>query len=324
MPQSRKSQINLMSTPYYHCISRCVRRAYLCGKDKATGKSYEHRRQWVEDKLLFLAQIFAIQVCAYAVMSNHTHVVLHVDKKATQNWTTKEILSRWHHLFNGTLLTQSYVNGELLTEVELLSVEDMARIYQERLCDISWFMRALNEPIARKANKEDECTGRFWEGRFKCQALLDERALLACMSYVDLNPIRAGIAKTPEESDYTSIKRRMMRALKPQQQEELMAFSERKLDKDKSSLPFDLTSYIELVSSTARSLIEGQLASIVRTKPNLLSRYQLSATNWLIMNQAFTKLFHGPIGEDESLTAFCELQGKKRRSNLKVCQRLLA
>ncbi len=324
MPQSRKSQINLMSTPYYHCISRCVRRAYLCGEDKMTGKSYAHRRVWVEERLLFLAQVFAIQVCAYAVMSNHTHVVLYVDKKATQSWSTKEILNRWHHLFKGTLLSQSYVNGELLTEVELSSVEDMARVYQARLCDISWFMRALNEPIARKANKEDECTGRFWEGRFKCQALLDERALLACMSYVDLNPIRAGIAKTPEESDYTSIKRRVMRALKPQQQEELMAFSERELSKEKATLPFDLPGYIELVSSTARSLIEGKPAIITKTKPNLLSRYQLSETNWLIMNKAFTKLFHGPVGEDESLTAFCDLQEKRRRSNLTVCRRLLA
>ena len=80
MPTARKSQISLIDTPYYHCITRCVRRAFLCGKDKATGKSYEHRRQWVEDKLLFLGSVFAIDICAYAVMSNHTHLVLHVDE----------------------------------------------------------------------------------------------------------------------------------------------------------------------------------------------------------------------------------------------------
>ena len=98
MPQPRKSQISLIDTPYYHCVSRCVLRSFLCGEDKFTGQSYEHRRGWVEERLLFLSSVFSIGICAYAVMSNHTHVVVCVDKGMAENWSTEEVVKRWHQL----------------------------------------------------------------------------------------------------------------------------------------------------------------------------------------------------------------------------------
>ncbi len=98
MPKPRKSLISLQDTPYYHCISRCVRRAFLCGEDELTGRSYEHRRGWIEDKILYLASVFAIDICAYAVMSNHTHLVLHVNESEAKNWSIREVLERWHRL----------------------------------------------------------------------------------------------------------------------------------------------------------------------------------------------------------------------------------
>ncbi len=91
MPTARKKQVSLSDTKYYHCISRCVRRAFLCGEDRVTGKSYEHRRDWVEEKLLTLARVFCIDVCGYAVMSNHTHVVLYVDDKKAQRISDKRL-----------------------------------------------------------------------------------------------------------------------------------------------------------------------------------------------------------------------------------------
>jgi REP element-mobilizing transposase RayT len=209
MATARKRQISLADTPYYHCVTRCVRRAFLCGEDKVSGQSYEHRRGWIENKLLALTQVFAIDVCAYAVMSNHSHIVLFVDEAQATSWTMEEVLTRWHQLFKGTLLTQQYLRGEALIEPLQKIVLETAEVYRKRLMDISWFMRIINETIAKQANKEDNCTGRFWESRFKSQALLDEAALAACMAYVGLNPVRAKVAPTPERSDFTSIQQRI-------------------------------------------------------------------------------------------------------------------
>lgn len=120
-----------------------------------------------------------------------------------------EILDRWCVLFRGPLLIQSYRDGETLTNDELVSVAEIANIWRKKLSSISWFIRCLNQPIAHQANREDECTGKFWESRFKSQALRSEEALLSCMAYVDLNPVRAGIADTPEDSKYTSLRERL-------------------------------------------------------------------------------------------------------------------
>ena len=93
MTQARKNIISLSDTPFYHCMSRCVRRAFLCGIDHYSGQDYEHRREWLEDKLHCVADVFAIRLCAYAVMSNHYHVVLHVRTDIAQSWTQREVIA---------------------------------------------------------------------------------------------------------------------------------------------------------------------------------------------------------------------------------------
>ena len=335
MPQPRKSQISLIDTPYYHCISRCVRRAFLCGVDERTGNSYEHRRQWVEDRLLFLAQVFAIEVCAFSVMSNHTHVVLFVDEETNKTWTTAEVLTRWHKLFKGTLLTQKYlsfINAQSsdtstpaeFSQTELLTIEQTAQVYRQRLMDISWFMRVLNEGIAREANKEDECTGRFWEGRFKSQALLDESALLSCIAYVDLNPVRAKAANTPETSDFTSIKQRIQYALNKKQPNRLMPFVGDIGKEIQKGLPFELKEYLELVDVTGKCIREDKAGHISENLPNILMRLNINEDNWLTITKQFTKVFHGAVGHEHVLQNFSEHKNRKRRPNVSSCKRLLA
>jgi REP element-mobilizing transposase RayT len=324
MATARKQQVNLIDTPYYHCISRCVRRAFLCGEDKVTGKSYEHRRGWVEDKLLALSQTFSIDICAYAVMSNHTHIVLCVDVEQAKSWSMHEVISRWHQLFKGTLITQQYLRGDKLIKPLQQIVEETAEVYRARLTDISWFIRILNESIAVQANKEDKCTGRFWEGRFKSQALLDEAAVIACMAYVDLNPIRANMATTPETSNHTSIQHRIRVVKKTKQPNLLYPFVGNPRQNLPRGLTFELKDYIELVDLTGRCIREDKCGYIDNNLPSILTRLNISTESWLVLTTQFRKVFHGAVGNPEALTAFCQHQHLKKRAAISVCQKLFA
>lgn len=194
----------------YHCFSRCVRRAFLYGFDPLTGRDFSHRKVWLVDRLRYLAAIFAIEVCAYAVMENHYHTILRTRPDIVASWSDREVATRWLTLFPQRRDTSGVPippDEQLISALELRP--DRIAQLRQRLCSLSWFMGRLNEFIARAANKEDKVKGRFWESRFKCQALLDEAAIAACMVYVDLNPIRAGQARSPEESDFTSIQERI-------------------------------------------------------------------------------------------------------------------
>jgi len=324
MTTARKQLISLADTPYYHCISRCVRRAFLCGEDKNTGQSYEHRRGWVEDKTLTLSQVFSIDVCAYAIMSNHTHLVLFVDEATAKAWSSSEVIDRWHQLFKGTLLTQQFSRGENIPNYLMASLLETVEVYRNRLMDISWFMRLLNQCIATRANQEDNCTGHFWEGRFKSQALLDEAALAACMAYVDLNPVRANIAKTPETSKHTSVKKRVEKAQQGKQPKMLLPFVGNPRKVMPKGLPFELKDYLELIELTGRCIREDKSGYIEENQPALLARLNINPENWLTLSKDFRKLFHGAVGHGDALSNYCEHKGLKRRTNVSCCDKLLA
>ena len=323
MPKPRTTLVSLDATPYYHCVSRCVRRAFLCGEDTFTGKSFEHRRQWIEERLLEITDAFAIEIAAYAIMSNHYHVVLHINRDKALAWSITEVIDHWHRLFNGSVLSQRFVEGEALGQAERDALSEQVNLWRERLMSLSWFMRCVNEPIAREANHEDEATGCFWEGRFKSQALLDEKALAACMAYVDLNPIRARMAKTPEQSDHTSIKQRIQQALKTpaQQPTTLFQFVGNPRNDMPEGLPFNLTDYLELVDWSGRIIREDKKGAIPAHLPAILQRLELDVRHWVYLTKNFEQPFKGLVDAAHHVRKAYEELGKRWIHGLDQCEK---
>lgn len=300
---ARQNLISLQDTPYYHCVARCVRRAWLWGFDEYAGRDYSHRKSWVIDRLAQLTAIFAIDICAYAVMSNHYHVVLHVDAARARSWTPHEVVDQWSRLFRLPELIKRWRQG-LAGEAECEKVRIVVERWRERLHDISWFMRALNEHLARRANAEDNCKGRFWEGRFRSQALLDEAALVTAMAYVDLNPIRAGIALSPENSPFTSIYQRIVelrggaeepRSVTPSVNVPLLRFHTDDSN-GHASIPYRFHDYLELVDWTGRAIRSDKPGAIDATLPPIMQRLKIDATAWRVAMRPAGNVFGRAMG----------------------------
>jgi len=256
MTLARSSLINLANTPYYHLVSRCVRRAYLCGSDSVSGQSFEHRRGWIINEINTLLRLFTLHISAYSIMQNHYHLVVCIDKPAALALSDKQVALQWQQRFNLPVIVQHWLNDQPLSNPEQRLVKQFIRRWRARLYDISWFMRCLNESIARRANLEDKCKGRFWEGRFKSQALLDDKALLQCMAYVDLNPVRAGLARTPETSRYTAIRQRIFNHQGqplPKPAIALMPMGGKDTGGPAPSIPFKFEDYLNLVDWSGRA-----------------------------------------------------------------------
>ncbi|EGU61392.1 hypothetical protein VINI7043_14345 [Vibrio nigripulchritudo ATCC 27043] len=317
MTKARAQLISLEATPYYHCVSRCVRRSFLCGYDSERNQCFEHRRGWIEERLLNLSQVFCIDVCAYAIMSNHYHVVLHINQEEMQSLSDQDVCERWLSFHTPPLLIQKWLKQEALTEAEALKIHDMINTWRERLASISWFMRMLNQYIATLANKEDCCTGHFWEGRFKSQALLDEQALAAAMTYVDLNPIRANMADSPETSEYTSVKARVdtlrvSKATAPC----LHPFVGYPRTNQPTGIPFRLMDYLELIDWTGRHIRDDKRGYIAHALPPILNRLSISKETWL---HACTELEGGNvIGKEASIKRALPTFKRKRISGFRL------
>ncbi len=336
MTQSRENQISLESTPFYHCYVRCVRKAYLCGDDYASGENYDHRKQWIVSRLRFLSYIYAIDICAYAVMSNHYHVVLHVDEARAKGWSKEEVVERWTQLYKGSVLVDRWLkNPAAMDDASMEVVNELIEMWRERLCSISWFMRGVNETIARMANEEENCKGRFWEGRFKSQALLDEAAVLSCMAYVDLNPIRAGMENNLNESDFTSIQQRLFtfakqrqkvkphgvlskRINKQEQLKEALGVSEQpeaplmRFDGSRHSdihqaLPFTQEDYFMLLDVSGRAFREDKRGYISSEVPSIVSQYGIDPNKWIEHVGGFGRRYSFCVGSAEKIVEYAQI-----------------
>lgn len=197
---------------FYHITSRCVRRSWLCGFDKVTQQNYNHRKQWFISRLKELTPNFSINVHAFAIMANHFHLIVEYDPTASLKWKNTEVAERWLNV-----CPPRNQRGEIDTSYRQFLLEDLvideARLanVREKLGSLSVFMKFLKQPIARRANKEDEQTGHFFDQRFYSGALLDKQAVRLAMEYVDLNPIRAKLARNIKECDATSVQARIHR-----------------------------------------------------------------------------------------------------------------
>jgi REP element-mobilizing transposase RayT len=330
MTCARKSLVSLQDTPYYHVVARCVRRAWLWGFDEYASKDYSHRKAWVLERLKFLSTMYAIDICAYAVMSNHYHLVLRVDQQRAKAWTTDDVVERWTKMFSRPPLVER-LQQQQGSAAERKAAIAIVEQWRRRLCDISWYMRCLNEHLARRANVEDGCKGRFWEGRFKSQALLDDAGLLTAMAYVDLNPIRAGIADTPEASDFTSISARI-ESLRRERRNRVKPGSDRvevpllgfrdDSPNSRPAIPCRLTDYIELVDWSGRSRRQGKRGSMDADLPAIFVRLNIDADAWQLAMQSGGNMFGRALGKVDRLRLHAKALGQSWIKGLGQSKRL--
>jgi len=299
MTIARSQQVDPSVARWYHCVSRCVRRAFLLG-DQA-----HDRKEWIENRIEELAQIFAIAVGGFSVMDNHLHVLLRLDLNVANDWSNEEVVRRWGRLYPARdksgqplPLTDDWVKWRLADARWVATA-------RERLQSISWFMKCLKEPLSRLANRQDKAKGAFFEARFKSVAILDEESLLAIAAYIDLNPVAAGIAEVPETSEHTSIKVRAAHVDTQGKTAQLKAATEgsvagsvaaagleeslwlcpiedrRRLDSCREGMleGFSLGSYFLLVDYTGRLYREGKSA-ISAELAGILDRLGSNAESW--------------------------------------------
>lgn len=295
MTQARRQQIDESVTPWYHCISRCVRGSRLMGGE------FAHRQQWLEERIQFLTEIMGIECLAFGILDNHVHLLLRLDSELVNSWDEREVAERWARLFPPTALKSDCPQAWEEWVTTHAADADWVATSRESLASISCFHKCLKEPLARLANKEEGVTGAFWNGRFRSIAILDESALLTTAAYIDLNPVAAGIADTPEDSPHTSFHARVEHCRNLGELEQVQdglstETSQTEMEQQHWLLPiedrraqgeavigmlsgFTFSCYARLVDWASRLIREGK-AHIDACVASIFERLQLDAEQW--------------------------------------------
>lgn len=325
----------------YHCYNRIVRRSFLCGFDPHTGNDYSHRREWFYQRLKYLAGHFAIDVLGYAILSNHYHLVLRNRPDQVQAMSDDQVVRAWLMICPQSQKLSGGTAGEP-TDAEVRYEQSRPGRVEElrqRLSNPSWLIRQLAQYMGIRCNAEDEIRGHFWESRFGMRRLLDEAAVLACLAYVDLNPIRASMVDSLEAYRYVSIGERLRtlddqsvdssRWLTPLElagesdgksvtvvnrlsREELAELVATERSQPLGCLPMKLEDYVQLLEWLSGKRAAGGDPGANVDTPLVLRKLRLDPIEFAELVQTFGERFFTAAGCPASLAAEAKRRGRRR------------
>lgn len=339
MPTPRFKIVDPEITPWYHCISKCVRGASLLKLE---------RKRWIQNRLEELVDIFAIDVASFCVMDNHLHVLTHLDVKRPRGWSKAEVLRRWARLHPPRNARRQRLKCLKRWIKEKSADHVYVNTIRKRLVNLGWFMKSLKEPLSRIANELDNKDGAFWAARYKSIAVMDPPALLATCIYIDLNPLAAGIVKRPEQARFTSLYLRIEHCRQRGRLADLQAarlsaavgaHKSRGMEAGLWLCPiedrraqgakvtglmdgFSLGSYLLLLDATSR-LVRPHKANVDANAQPLLDRLGTTLKDW---QAAFEKLLARPFPrgvafafDRNKLRAAAKKRGCRHLANLNGC-----
>ncbi len=310
-----------------HICARVVRRCFLLGVDPVTGKNHDHRKIWIEDQLKLLSANFGIDLLAFAILSNHFHLILRSRPDVVETWDDSEVARRWLMLCPKRKKPDK--SPEEPNEFELNSIRndpDKLATIRTRLSDVAWWMRLLCQNIGTRANQEDKEVGKFFQGRYRSVRILDEETLLACAAYVDLNPIRAAMAETLESSEYTSVQRRIQ-TLQGTNVDSFMAplTIDEKIDcigpcanharercSNKGFLSMPLADYLELLDASARQVRADKTGYTPAEVAPIFERLNLDQDYWKLQIKNFGRMFANVAGKPKDVYEMRSLISRRR------------